>query len=66
MFLINFCIFRIRFLMPGYLSTRAAFQARFMRYVQACRNPRATEQQCKVRARGGNCAFKILFKFSGW
>nr|CAD2170425.1 unnamed protein product [Meloidogyne enterolobii] len=35
------------FLMPGYLSSRAAFQSKYMRHILACRNARASEQQIK-------------------
>ncbi|KAL3097512.1 hypothetical protein niasHS_003960 [Heterodera schachtii] len=46
------------FLMPGYLSTRAVFQAKFMRHILACRNARATEQQCK----DGEKALQLLHR----
>ncbi|KAH7724062.1 BTF-1 protein [Aphelenchoides avenae] len=36
-----------RFLMPGYLSTRPNFYAKYMRPILACRNPKATDQQTK-------------------
>lgn len=37
------------FLMPDYLGSRSAFQSRFLRPILACRNPKASEQQTKVR-----------------
>lgn len=37
------------FLMPDYLSSRAAFQTRFLRSILACRNPKATDLQTRVR-----------------
>jgi hypothetical protein len=42
------CNYIHSFLMPGYLSTRAKFQTKFMRSIMACRNPKANEQQIKV------------------
>uniref|UniRef100_A0A914I3V4 Helicase ATP-binding domain-containing protein n=1 Tax=Globodera rostochiensis TaxID=31243 RepID=A0A914I3V4_GLORO len=46
------------FLMPGYLSTRAVFHAKFMRHILACRNARATEQQCQ----DGEQALQLLHR----
>ncbi|KAI1731655.1 DNA repair and recombination protein RAD26 [Ditylenchus destructor] len=35
------------FLMPGYLSSKANFQAKYMKAIAACRSPKATEHQIK-------------------
>uniref|UniRef100_A0AC34FFV3 60S ribosomal protein L13 n=1 Tax=Panagrolaimus sp. ES5 TaxID=591445 RepID=A0AC34FFV3_9BILA len=47
-----------RFLMPGYLSTRASFHQKYIKPMLACRNPKATEQQ----TREGEEALSLLHR----
>ncbi|KAE9549428.1 hypothetical protein FO519_007361 [Halicephalobus sp. NKZ332] len=37
----------LRFLMPGYLSTRSSFHQKYIKPMLACRNPKATDQQTR-------------------
>lgn len=36
------------YLMPGYLSTKAHFNATYLKKIVACRNPKANDQQTEV------------------
>jgi TATA-binding protein-associated factor len=47
-----------RFLMPGYLSTRASFHQKYIKPMLACRNPKATE----IQTREGEEALSLLHR----
>ncbi|CAK5113455.1 unnamed protein product [Meloidogyne enterolobii] len=52
------------FLMPGYLSSRTAFQSKYMRHILACRNARASEQQIKEGEQALQSLHKQCLPFS--